>query len=80
MSTLASLFDAIEARSAVPLTERYIPEREPYLSEWCQLHSLHLAALGVVDANEDDERSTCLRAAAWLAQAKERVYYQSTRT
>ena len=78
MSTLASLMDAIEARSPVPLTERFVPEREPYLSEWCQLHSLHLAALGVVDAGEDDERSTCLRAAAWLARAKENVYYKST--
>lgn len=79
MSTLGSLFDRIEASSTTPLTERNVPSREPWLSDWCRLHSLHLAALAVVDANEDDERSTTLRAAAWLARAKDDIYYHSVR-
>ncbi len=63
-----------------PPEERYVPPREPWLSAWCRLHSLHLAALAIVDATPDVElhkvRAAC-RAAIRLADAKYRIYLGS---
>lgn len=64
----------------VERSELFVPEREPYLSEWCRMHALHLAAIGVVDAGEDDAERSSFRAAVRLATAKDDVYYESLRS
>lgn len=55
------------------IEERYIPVREPWLSAWCWLHSLHLEAL----KHLDDPDSVCLRAAVHIADAKYKLYLGS---
>jgi hypothetical protein len=62
---------AIQARAdemGIPVEEMNVPTCEPFLSEWCRLHSLHLAALS-------DER---MRGACSLADKKYMVYLAST--
>lgn len=61
-----------------PIEEQYIPEREPWLSEWCTLHSLHLEAIALAEANIDTPAERWpLRAAVKLADAKYVLYLAS---
>ena len=51
-------------------TTRYVPEREPYLTRWCQLHRAHMLALA-------DEDAPAFRDACRIADAKYRVFLES---
>ncbi len=52
-----------------PMT-RYVPEREPYLTRWCQLHRAHMMAVA-------DENAPAFRDACRIADAKYKVYLES---
>ncbi len=49
----------------------HVPSREPWLSSWCRLHTLHLIALSHLD------QPAVLRYALNLADAKFRIYLGS---
>lgn len=56
--------------------ERYVPETEPYLSEWCRIHTWHLVAIRLMDLEPEGDR-TALQIAFRLAVQKFEVYKAS---
>lgn len=76
----ADLFAAVDGTDPTPLEERYVPAREPWLTSWCRLHSLHLAALARIDDAHPigaRESGRLVGAACRLADAKYRIYLGS---
>ncbi len=77
--TIDDLFATIDNSHGDHLEEYYIPLAEPWLTEWCLLHSLHLEALRHVD---DESRPIAeirhsLCGAVELAEMKFKLYVAS---